>query len=898
MRGFPGIAAFILFAAAIVAPISATAAEVELSARLDTHTVYEGESFTLIVTVDGPMRGIESPDVSALEDFALLGTSSSSSFSFVNGKASGSKTFKYTLIPQVSGSLEIPAIPVIVKGRKYFTKPIAVRAQPASGGGRTQARGRQADRPGQPTAARDDGEGNRQVFIRSWTDKQRSYVGEQITHHFALYRNPRARFLGTPQYTPPELTGFWAEPLGDEISGYRKIEGRDYATTELRTALYPSEPGSLSIGPASVRVRLRSSSSWDLFSFDSGPDKVLRSPPVAVEVLPLPEAGKPAGFQGTVARDLRLATRIDPGPYEAGQPVTLLIELSGVGNPRAFAEPRLDPGEDFKLYESDLKSETEVDEEQIRVRKRFSRVVVPRREGSLTLPGVSYAWFDPASGRYRTARTRDISLTVAPSSSEETEPVVFTDLNPERVALLGQAIHHIKTGPLLAGDGRRFPRSGSFWTFLLLPWPLLLGAWFWRARRERLLADEAGFRARGARRLASRRLRRAERARDDGDFDRFCAELAGGLRGYLADRLDVSAAGLTSDQVETGLSEVAVSSALRERTRALLSDCDFARYAPGSEHSTRMAELYTRATDLIGELESAIGKGGRRPRLAQTILPLLLALTIGAGTLLATRGVSAQDLGGENAVATAEAAAGGEASQRVRATIDPAAGMEEAATRYENGDFAGAAAVWRELAGAGVEDSRLWYNLGNAHFQGGEMGRAILAYRRAQRLAPRDREIRDNLALARSRRGDGTLSPEPSFWGRAWGWLRATFSPGELAVFGLALLWLATLLTLLLILKRAGWRRLRWMLVPVLVFLPLISAAAWVAEWQDWSGSEAVLLAPSVAVQSGPGADYITLFEIHEGAELRVRERRGGWLRVDLGEQLEGWIPAVAAETL
>ena len=310
------------------------------------------------------------------------------------------------------------------------------------------------------------------------------------------------------------------------------------------------------------------------------------------------------------------------------------------------------------------------------------------------------------------------------------------------------------------------------------------------------------------------------------------------------------------------------------------------------------AELYTRATDLIGELESAIGKGGRRPRLAQTILPLLLALTIGAGTLLATRGVSAQDLGGENAVATAEAAAGGEASQRVRATIDPAAGMEEAATRYENGDFAGAAAVWRELAGAGVEDSRLWYNLGNAHFQGGEMGRAILAYRRAQRLAPRDREIRDNLALARSRRGDGTLSPEPSFWGRAWGWLRATFSPGELAVFGLALLWLATLLTLLLILKRAGWRRLRWMLVPVLVFLPLISAAAWVAEWQDWSGSEAVLLAPSVAVQSGPGADYITLFEIHEGAELRVRERRGGWLRVDLGEQLEGWIPAVAAETL
>ena len=77
--------------------------------------------------------------------------------------------------------------------------------------------------------------------------------------------------------------------------------------------------------------------------------------------------------------------------------------------------------------------------------------------------------------------------------------------------------------------------------------------------------------------------------------------------------------------------------------------------------------------------------------------------------------------------------------------IPDEARMEEGAARYEEGDFIAATAIWEELADAGVEDSHLWYNLGNAYFQQEEIGMAILSYRRALRLAPRDAEIRDNL---------------------------------------------------------------------------------------------------------------------------------------------------------
>ncbi len=850
--------------------------DVRVEAELDTREFAEGESFNLTVTINGPMRGSEAPLLPELKDFALAGTSSSSSFSFVNGQTSSSKIYRYTLVPLKSGKLEIPPIPVRVKGKVYQTQPLSLQVAAASSGAPRQG-APLASQPSAPPAGRpgreDAGAGNRDVFVRSWLDRDRVYVGQQLTHHFALFRQPTVSFLGTPQYAPPEFTGFWTEPLGDEISGFRSVDGVSYAATELRMALFPSEPGTLKVGTAGVQVRLRDRSRWEVFAFDTGPEKLLRTPELSVEVLPLPSEGRPASFQGTVAEQLSVDMRVDPGPYAVGQPITVTIKLNGLGNPRAFGEPSWMPGAAFKAYDAELDSQTKVDGERIRVEKRFTRVIVPREEGRVELPGLEYAWFDPVQGRYRTATTQAAVLQVAASTGQETAPVVFGDLRPDRVELLGQDIHHIKTQPLLAGDGARFPRSASFWLALLAPWPLVAGTWIWRRRRDAELADAAGTRARGALRSAEGRLRAAEQARAADDYDGFCTALAGGLRGYLADRLKLSAAGLTGDAAESALRAAGASVEACGLTRGLLEDCDFARFAPGAaeKQGARMDALLERARALIARLD---GETARRPRGRR------LPLGIGALAVAALLGLTA----------TMSAA---------RAAGSPDQRMADGAARYEAGDIAGAAGVWESLAREGLADSRLWYNLGNAYYQQGDMGRAVLSYRRAQRLAPRDPELRDNLALARARRADGDqVTASGGAATKAWRWLRACVSPGEFAVSGLVLLWLAALLAIAGILRLLAWPRLRWPLIALSVLLPLVSIAAWTAEWQDWSGREAVLLAPAVAVTSGPGADFLTLFEVHAGAELRVEEERGDWLRVSLGEALEGWIPRGSCQTL
>ncbi len=843
--------------ALMLAAAFALAADVKVSAEIDTRRVVEGESFTLTVRVEGPLRGIQAPELPELVDFFLVGTSSSSNFSFINGRTRNEKIYHYNLIADSAGDYVIPAIPVTVKGEVYETEPIDITVHPGAGAPAVDSpSGVSAPAPEQASGA---GDQSGQVFIRSWTDGEKVFVGEQVTHHFALYRDARVRFRGNPQYEAPETPGFWAESLGDEISGFQKIEGRDFAVTELRTALFPHEPGPLEVGAASLRVTLYDPYRDDFFTFGRGREKILRTQSVPIEVLPLPEEGRPAGFGGTVARELDLQARLDPGPYEAGQPVTLTVTLTGYGNPRTFAMPELKIGEDFRDYDSDLQSRVSVDENRIRVRKDFTWVLVPQREGALEIPALEYPWFDPAEGRYRMAESSALPLQVAPSSASETEPVVFTEMS-QGVETLARSIHHIKTDPLLAGDGKRFPRSAAFWTALALPWPVLAGAWFLRRRREAIAADATAHRARGAGKAARRHLKEASAALGAGDFESFCEALARGLRGYLADRLGASAAGLSGEDIEARLSAGGVDEILRDRVRGLLSECDFARFAPGAKDDARMRELLERAEGVIGDLDRVKGRGR-----GSVIVGMLLLLLLPA---------SAPALEGAEAL------------------------MGEAARLYESGDFAAAARHWETLAEAGLEDSRLWYNLGGAYFQQDEIGPAILAYKRALRLAPRDKEIRENLEIARARRRESLNLEDGGGLARIWSWTRRSLSPGEMAVMGLATLWIAAALTLMGILRRAGWTRLRGALIAAVLLLIFLSVGAWRAEWEDWSGREGVLTAAAVAAQSGPGADYITLFELHEGAELRLLEKRGDWLRVSLGADLEGWVPAGAVEAL
>ena len=214
--------------------------------------------------------------------------------------------------------------------------------------------------------------------------------------------------------------------------------------------------------------------------------------------------------------------------------------------------------------------------------------------------------------------------------------------------------------------------------------------------------------------------------------------------------------------------------------------------------------------------------------------------------------------------------------------------MQTANGLYELGQFSQAAQAYQQLVGQGFADSALFYNLGNAYYKQGNYGRAILNYRRAQQLAPRDPDIEANLALARAQAVDQFEAvDEAGIVNQAGDAVQSWLTLNELAMVALAAWILFVFLVILFGTARGRgtgggntWRKgLQYALVV------------------DRSLAEGVIVADTVEVTSGPGGQYVAEFTLHGGAEVSLVEMRGSWVRLALpGGELEGWVPANAVE--
>ena len=212
--------------------------------------------------------------------------------------------------------------------------------------------------------------------------------------------------------------------------------------------------------------------------------------------------------------------------------------------------------------------------------------------------------------------------------------------------------------------------------------------------------------------------------------------------------------------------------------------------------------------------------------------------------------------------------------------------------------FRSAAQKFEGIASSGVSNGMLEFNLGNCYLQAGDLGRAILHYRRAQRWIPRDPLLADNLALARSRcltqipsaRGDDVLR-SVFFW--HYQSSNAARTRVGLVAYSLAFA--------LLIAATLARRRYLMGLGLAAGAVALACAASLAAErWSLRTAPPAVITAMDVPVYKGPGASYQKQFEqpLQAGTECTLREERGSWWNIELPDGKSGWVESTAVETV
>ena len=210
-----------------------------------------------------------------------------------------------------------------------------------------------------------------------------------------------------------------------------------------------------------------------------------------------------------------------------------------------------------------------------------------------------------------------------------------------------------------------------------------------------------------------------------------------------------------------------------------------------------------------------------------------------------------------------------------------------------------AAGLYEEILKMGVRDGRVYYNLGNAYFKAGHLGKAILSYERARRLLPRDEDVKANLRFVRLLKVDKEPPVEHNAVVRFVLNLYDAFSLNGLtrAVSGLYML---------IVLSVIGWifRGARFRSIFVTGFIvfgvalvPIGGALAFKIHAEVFV-KEAIVMVDALDARSGPGEEYTKIFTVHEGTKVTVERRDGDWTLVRLRSGIGGWIERKGIEEI
>ncbi|GHT64289.1 hypothetical protein FACS189451_11800 [Bacteroidia bacterium] len=349
-------------------------------------TVVVGQQFRVSYTVStsGQDKG-KNLQLGDIKGFELLYepvlSQQGTSASVINGKMTSSYTAVYTcvLLAKSEGVFTIPPASITIGNSVYKSNEWSVHVLPAdqaAAAANQNAAASQAEQQQAAKAATSD----KEVFVVMHLSKNSVYENEGFLVTFKLYS--LIDISGFENVKFPEFEGFISQEidLGQNTQlNLESYNGRNYRTAIIKqTVLYPQRSGKITIGSGKfdVVVRVRSQQRVrsffdDFFDTYSDVKKSLVSAPVAVDVNPLPTAGKPASFSGAVG-NYTMTSSISSKQVKTNDAVTVKLKISGNGNIKLIKNPEIVFPNDFEVYDPTMDNQIKVSQSGVSGTKRFA----------------------------------------------------------------------------------------------------------------------------------------------------------------------------------------------------------------------------------------------------------------------------------------------------------------------------------------------------------------------------------------------------------------------------------------------------------------------------------------------------------------------------------------------
>ena len=852
--------------------IAAVTAWAQTTIKVEVHNIVElSERFNVVFVVEGehsPSDFSWSPG----DDFTLVwgpqkGTSTS--ISMVNGKTTRSTQVSYTYILQAkrTGSFTLPAATAKVKGKDISSSTASVKVVDNGSKSQAQPQAQSQQQASSGSSAQQDAD----IFMRLTLSRNSVVVGEPVTATLKIYH--RANLVGFENAKFPAFKGFWSQEVDAPTNvdfQREEVNGTVYNSALLRRwVIIPQKAGDVSIDPAEIVCLVnvqRRRSSGSIFDDFFGSDyatvrqRVYTTSPT-LHVAALPE-GAPSSFGGGVG-EFSVKARVSKDTLSTHDAASLIVTVSGKGNIALLEAPKVIFPPDFEVY--DVKSTTSGSATS--GSKTFEYPFIPRSHGDFTIAPVKYSYYDVKGRHYRTVQTDSLYLSVKKAAGSAAVQDSGTTLVVERkgVKNLGEDIRYIRTKTTLGDSDKLIVNTPGYWITVLVMLLSAFGFWLGFRKVAARRADVAGTLSRKATRQALRRLAQAREFLQKDLYTAFYEELHRSLLGFVGDKLSMDMAQLSKENISSALIAKAVPENVVSDFVDLLDQCEFARYSPDAGHDAMNAH-YEKAISTITAIDSYMKKGPSHNPAA--VLALLLMLV----------------------------------PMAANAAVDyPDSLFKAGVEAYTGGDYQRALEDWDDVRETGLSSKELYFNLGNAYFKTGEIGKAVLWYERAQRLDPSDKDVAYNLEYARALTQD-RIDEVPEFFLEAWG-RKACYSLPSNTWAALSLVFLALTLVLALLFllgSTSGRRRLGFFAGIVTLLVALLG---WdFAQWQKTEAKRqdiAIVMKPVSSVKSSPSTDGAKdLFILHEGTKVIILDNVSDFSQIEIADGRQGWIQTKDIEVI
>lgn len=598
---------------AMVFSVSKLSAQ-KVTVQVSSSKVQVGVPFQVAFTFNATPNTYTPPN---FKDFDVYsGPNQSQSVQYVNGNMSASFTISYLIAAKKEGKITIGPMVIVSGNQSFQSNPLTIEAVKGnvSPQQNQQQNANAQQTPDDPNAYSTKVTGE-EVFIRTTVSKTKCYMGEQILVTQKVYS--RLDLRGFQNVKFPSYNGFWSQQQEGNQNiqlAVENLDGVNYYVGEFsRTYVFPQRSGQITIDPTELECVVRKQTNkkprsiFEQFFGGGGFEDVsvkVKSKPIKLDVMALPEQNKPIDFSGGVG-NFTYKVETTRQNLKANDAFNLKITINGRGNIKLIDPPKLSLPSSFESYDPKVK-ENITNTGGVSGTVMYDYLIIPREPGEFNLGKINFSYFDAEKKQYVTIPAPEIKVTVTPGDGKSNAAAQVFDHLKQEIKETENDIRYIKKGDfeLTKTDSEFFNSSKHIW-LLILPVLLFTGAFAYRKYYLKINSNTVAVKERKAAKMAKKQLVAAEKFMKQNNKEDFYTEVMTALNNYLGHKFNLPVSELSKENITRELLSRQIKPETQTKLFDTINQCEYAKYAPGAV-SGDLQGVYNNTVELISTIEYEI----------------------------------------------------------------------------------------------------------------------------------------------------------------------------------------------------------------------------------------------------------------------------------------------------